>query len=83
MTGQSSGVVLHFRDIGINDRPTVGGKGASLGELTQAGIRVPPGYVVSTRAFERFLAGIHPQGSIRHAIEGLAADDLLAISRVT
>jgi len=83
VTGQSSGVVLHFRDIGINDRPTVGGKGASLGELTQAGIRVPPGYVVSTRAFERFLAGIDPQGSIRHAIEGLAADDLLAISRVT
>ena len=83
MTGQGSGIVLHFRDIGINDRPTVGGKGASLGELTQVGIRVPPGYVVSIRAFERFLAGIDPQESIRHAIEGLAADDLLAISRVT
>ena len=83
MTGHGSGVVLHFRDIGIEDRPMVGGKGASLGELTQAGIRVPPGYVVSTRAFERFLAGIDPQGSIRRAIEGLAADDLLAISSVT
>jgi pyruvate,water dikinase len=76
-------VVLHFRDIGINDRPTIGGKGASLGELTRAGIRVPPGCVISTRAFEQFLASIDPQQSIRHAIERLAADDLLAISRVT
>jgi len=32
-----------------------GGKGASLGEMTQAGITVPPGYVVLTDAFERFL----------------------------
>ena len=83
MTGQRSGIVLHFRDIGINDRPTVGGKGASLGELTQAGIRVPPGFVVSTRAFERFLAGIDPQGLIRRAIEGLAAEDLSAILNIT
>src|SRR3972149_3460773 len=77
VTGQGSGIVLHFRDIGINDRPTVGGKGASLGELTQAGIRVPPGFVVSTRAFERFLAGIDPQGLIRRAPECLA-DEILS-----
>ena len=27
-----------FADIGLADRPTVGGKGGSLGELTRAGI---------------------------------------------
>ena len=32
MTGQGSVVILRFRDIGLNDRPAVGGKGASLGE---------------------------------------------------
>ena len=32
-----------------------GGKGASLGEMTRAGIPVPPGYVVLAGAFERFL----------------------------
>ena len=40
--------VAWFKDVGIADRPTVGGKGGSLGELTQAGIAVPPGFVVTT-----------------------------------
>ncbi len=83
MIEQSCAFVLHFDDVGIGDRAAVGGKGASLGELTRAGIRVPPGYVVSTGAFERFLGGIDPQGSIRAAVKSLAADDLTAISRVS
>src|SRR5215203_3140195 len=45
--------VLHFRDVGIGDVPTVGGKGASLGELLRAGIRVPPGFAVTTAAFRQ------------------------------
>ncbi|MDP3793598.1 MAG: PEP/pyruvate-binding domain-containing protein, partial [Candidatus Uhrbacteria bacterium] len=32
-----------------------GGKGASLGEMTQAGIPVPPGFVILADAFEQFL----------------------------
>jgi pyruvate, water dikinase len=71
-----------FEEIGIADRPTVGGKGASLGELTRAGIRVPPGCVVTTAAFERFLTAIDPAGSIRREIEQLGADDHAACSRV-
>jgi pyruvate,water dikinase len=43
--------VLHFTDVGKADVPTVGGKGASLGELLRAGIRVPTGYAVTTSAF--------------------------------
>ena len=33
----------------------VGGKGASLGEMLKAGFPVPPGFVISARAFEEFL----------------------------
>jgi pyruvate,water dikinase len=43
--------VLHLSEVGLADVPTVGGKGASLGELLRAGIRVPTGYAVSTAAF--------------------------------
>src|SRR5713226_6146560 len=46
--------VSWFADIGLSDREHVGGKGGSLGELQRAGIPVPPGFVVRTRAFERF-----------------------------
>ncbi len=72
----SNSFVSWFEDIGLSDRPSVGGKGASLGELTGAGIQVPPGFVITTVAFEKFLAGIDAQGSIRDAVKGLDPEDL-------
>ncbi len=44
-----------FNQIGKDDTPIAGGKGASLGEMTKAGIPVPSGFVVLASAFERFL----------------------------
>lgn len=48
-------LVCSFLELSKNDASIAGGKGASLGEMTQAGIPVPPGFVVLTHAFERFL----------------------------
>lgn len=48
--------VRRFEKLGKSDAAIAGGKGASLGEMTQAGIPVPPGFVVLSEAFERFLA---------------------------
>jgi phosphoenolpyruvate synthase/pyruvate phosphate dikinase len=79
---KSPSLVASFAEIGIHDRQAVGGKGANLGELVRAGIRVPPGCVVTTAAFERCLGAIDPQGTIRRAIEQLAADDLASCTRV-
>jgi pyruvate,water dikinase len=45
--------VLHFSEVGLGDVATVGGKGASLGELLRAGIRVPTGFSVATAAFRQ------------------------------
>ena len=44
-----------FRQLSKKDIVQAGGKGASLGEMMQAGIPVPPGFVVSASAFEKFL----------------------------
>ena len=44
-----------FKNINKNDVSIAGGKGASLGEMTQAGIPVPPGFVILSNAFEKFL----------------------------
>jgi phosphohistidine swiveling domain-containing protein len=41
-----------FSDIGINDLLLVGGKAASLAKLTQSGIPVPDGFVVTTEVNE-------------------------------
>jgi pyruvate,water dikinase len=73
-------LVRWFDGIGLVDRPSVGGKGASLGELTRAGITVPPGFVVTTAAFETALATIDPGGAIRSHIGQLGEADLAAIT---
>ena len=43
-----------FSSLSKGDAAIAGGKGASLGEMMQAGIPVPPGFVVLSEAFERF-----------------------------
>lgn len=44
-----------FSQLGKHDANIAGGKGASLGEMTQNKIPVPPGFVVLAAAFDRFL----------------------------
>ncbi|WP_458403055.1 phosphoenolpyruvate synthase [Methanobrevibacter sp.] len=55
--------VVKFEDLNKSDIGIAGGKGANLGELTQAGIPVPPGFVVTAQAYEKFMdeAGINDQ----------------------
>jgi pyruvate,water dikinase len=68
-------VLKWLSDVGLGDRETVGGKGASLGELERADIRVPPGFIVTAQAFEAFLQSIDPRGGIRSAVEALNEHD--------
>jgi len=48
--------IKFFNDLNFRDAKIAGGKGASLGEMTRAGIPVPPGFVVLASAFEDFIA---------------------------
>jgi pyruvate,water dikinase len=79
----SSENISWFADLRLEDRPTVGGKGGSLGELTHAGISVPPGFVVRTAAFERVLAGLEKEAAIRSRVEALDRDDLAGIKALS
>lgn len=47
--------VKKFEDISKNDIGIAGGKGANLGELTQAGIPVPPGFVITAETYQKFM----------------------------
>lgn len=52
-----------FKEIGRNDAHLAGGKGASLGEMTQAKLPVPPGFVILAESFDYFVekAGLEKQ----------------------
>ncbi|ABK15404.1 MAG: phosphoenolpyruvate synthase [Methanothrix sp.] len=53
-------IVVWLEEVGREDIPVVGGKGASLGEMINIGIPVPGGFAVTAQAFRQFLerAGI-------------------------
>lgn len=63
-----SELVVRLDRLTLEDLPRVGGKNASLGEmlgqLGQAGIRVPGGFALTVQAFHQMLA----QGSMGEAI---------------
>jgi pyruvate,water dikinase len=79
--GQS--FIRWFPELSLADRPVVGGKSASLGELTRTELPVPPGFVVTTAAFEEFLASADPRGEIRAEIAALDRQDPVRVSRVS
>jgi pyruvate,water dikinase len=49
--------VQRFKDLGKDDIDIAGGKGANLGELTRSGIPVPPGFVITAKAYQKFMDG--------------------------
>src|SRR6266850_828959 len=82
LSNTGTGFIYWFEDIRLASRPTVGGKGASLGELTHAGIPVPPGFVVATDAFESSIRALDPNGSIRRSIVALGGAELAQVADV-
>ncbi len=73
-------IISWFSGIGLQDRAQVGGKGGSLGELQRAGIAVPPGFVVRTAAFERFIEALERKSPVRSRVAGLNGNNLAEVS---
>ena len=80
MSQEGRSYISRISELSLADRPLAGGKSASLGELTSAGVAVPPGFVVMTPAFDEFLRTAGADAEIRQEIESLAHNE---ISQVT
>ena len=74
MTSDSPNIVW-FAEVGRDSVALVGGKGANLGELTQANIPVPPGFVVTTYAYREFIDHSGLDHILRRILDGLNVDD--------
>ena len=61
--------IVWFDEVTKKDIPTVGGKGANLGELTKAGIPVPPGFIVTATAYFDFLEQTKIMDKMRQLIQ--------------
>jgi len=55
LSSKKERLILWFEELGKEDIPLVGGKNANLGEMTKAGIPVPPGFAITAYAYQKFL----------------------------
>ncbi|NBC41229.1 phosphoenolpyruvate synthase [Corallococcus exiguus] len=53
--------ILWFDALSREDVDQAGGKGANLGELTRAGLPVPPGFVITASAFHHAMESARPR----------------------
>lgn len=67
--------ILWFSEVGKDDGKYVGGKGANLGELTNAGFPVPGGFIVTAQAYFDFLEKTGLKPKISDILEGLNVED--------
>src|SRR3954453_23812231 len=72
--------VLDFHEIDLTQVALVGGKGAHLGELSRIdGLHVPPGFCVTTDAFQRIMADAPSVDAWLDQLSRLKPDDREAI----
>jgi pyruvate,water dikinase len=76
-----TGSVLPFERLGHGDVDFAGGKGANLGELTAAGLPVPPGFVIGAPAYAAFCEETGLRGWIASRLRDLDVDDTAALER--
>lgn len=69
-----------FDQIGLNDVGQVGGKGANLGELTRAGLPVPPGFVITSNAYLDAIERTGARTDLQKIIADVDADDPASLS---
>ena len=77
-------LIKWFEEITIDDIPLVGGKNASLGEmareLADKGVRVPPGFAITARAYRHFLRENKLQEFIHDTLADLDTRDTANLS---
>ncbi len=74
--------VVWFNEVTRKDIPLVGGKGANLGEMTNASIPVPPGFIVTASAYFNFLQSSRIDNKIRELVKPLKVSDSKQLQEV-
>jgi pyruvate,water dikinase len=71
--------IIWFKNCSSKDFPQVGGKNANLGEMFQLGLRVPPGFAVTTHTFDTFLDRGRVRNKIVRTLSQIPPEDIHAI----
>jgi pyruvate,water dikinase len=75
--------ILDFEKLDKNSLPLVGGKNASLGEMIKTGIRVPPGFAVTTDSYLEFITEAGIKNKIYDRLADLNPDNVETLNRAS
>lgn len=75
--------IKYFNEVDKSDVPSVGGKGANLGEMTQMGLDVPPGFCVTSDAYEYFIDYTNLNEIVKILLERLDVDNSDSLTSVS
>lgn len=73
--------IVWFEEYVDDHKVAVGGKGASLGEMTLAGLPVPPGFVLTTRAYRSSKELADLDARIGQILAVLDTDDTASVTK--
>jgi pyruvate,water dikinase len=73
--------ILWFEECNRSALPLVGGKNANLGEMVNAGIRVPPGFAVTSKAFQQYMDKAGLWGLVRDILSDLSPGNINVVSK--
>src|SRR5689334_18299185 len=76
-------LVAPLSHFGRHDVMLAGGKGANLGELSRAGFDVPPGYVITTAAYDLLLQENDLQAPLASVLVSLNLDHPDSVKNVS
>jgi pyruvate,water dikinase len=68
--------ILNFDNVDKTSLLQVGGKNANLGEMIRAGIRVPPGFAVTTESYLSFISETGISKTISDMLSAVDPDDM-------
>ena len=73
----------NFKQLTKKDVDIAGGKGASLGEMTNAKMPVPPGFVILAGAFDRFLEETDLEQDIKAQLKKVNYNDVNSVDKTS
>ena len=79
----STDLLRRFEELSKQDTDYAGGKGANLGEMTAAGLPVPPGFVVGASSYALFCDANGLRDRIEERLSSVDVDDTAALDVAT
>ena len=79
---EEEAMIKWFPEIDKNSVSVVGGKGANLGEIYNLGIPVPPGFVITARAYSHFIKENNLDEKISNLLKEIKYEDTAQLDKI-